>query len=308
MKVFVTGGTGFVGRHILDSLKGTGHFISVLVRPGSENKLPFMEGIGLVTGDVMDPSVWAKSLNGMDAVIHLTGVIREFPGDGITFEKLHFETTKNVVEAAEAANVKHFIHMSANGAQPNGVSEYQTTKWRAEKLVTESSMKWTIFRPSVIFGDAGGGMEFTAEIAKVISMAPVMPVFGNGEYLMEPIAVKDVATCFVKALTETSAENKIFHLGCGAPVTYNEVVQTLGKALGKVRTSTIKVPFGLVTPLARALGGFKFFPVTEDQLNILKAGNTCPEHEFMDVFDIEPTEFTYKNLGYLAKFRKERRS
>lgn len=307
MKIFVTGGTGFVGRHVLSALKEAGHFISVLVRPGSEKKLPFMEGIGLVTGDVLAPSVWAQSLKGVDAVIHLTGIIREFPNDDVTFEEIHFEATHNVVESAKTANVKHFIHMSANGASPDGVSEYQTTKWRAEKLVMESSMAWTIFRPSVIFGDAGDGMEFTSEIARIISMAPIMPVFGDGEYLLEPVAVENVATCFVKALTESSAENKIFHLGCGTPVNYNSVIQTIGKAIGKVRTSTINVPFGLVLPVVKMLGGFKFFPVTADQLNMLKAGNFCPEHDFIDVFDIKPTEFSYKNMGYLkARYKKKK--
>jgi len=307
MKVFVTGATGFVGRHILARLKEDGHIISVLVRPGSEKNLPFMEGIGLVTGDIMDPSVWAKSLNNIDAVIHLTGIIREFPANEITFENLHFEATRNIVESAKAANVKRFIHMSANGASPNGVSEYQTTKWRAEKLVTESSMAWTIFRPSVIFGNAGAGMEFTAQIAKIISMAPVMPVFGDGEYMLEPVAVPDVADCFVKALTESSAENKTFHLGCGTPLTYNEIIQIIGKAVGKIRTPTIKIPFGLIEPVVRALGKFKSFPVTVDQLNILKAGNTCPEHDFVGVFNVKPTEFTYKNLPHLALFKKKRR-
>ncbi len=307
MKVFVTGATGFVGRHILARLKEAGHFVSVLVRPGSEKKLPFMEGLGLVTGDITDPSVWAQSLKGVDAVIHLVGIIREFPAYGITFEKLHFEATRYIVESAETANVKRFIHMSANGAQPNGVSEYQTTKWRAEKLVTESSMAWTIFRPSVIFGNAGDGMEFTAEIAKVISMAPIMPVFGDGKYILEPVAVEDVANCFVRALTKSSAGNKIFHLGCGTPVTYNEVVQIIGKAIGKIKTSTVKVPFGLVKPVVATFEKIKKFPVTVDQLNILKAGNICPEHDFMDMFNIEPVEFTYGNLRHLTRIKKKRR-
>ncbi|VAX23321.1 hypothetical protein MNBD_NITROSPINAE02-993 [hydrothermal vent metagenome] len=307
MKVFITGGTGFVGRNILGALRREGHSIRALVRAGSEARLPYLEGIEVVYGDVTLPADWSGKLRGIDAVIHLVGIIREFPGQNITFEKIHFEGTGAMVEAAKQGGVKRFIHMSANGASSDGASEYQTTKYRAEELVKNSGMEWTIFRPSVIFGESDGLMEFTSELGGVIAFAPVMPVFGDGKYELEPVAIENVAECFVKALSEGAAVNKTFHLGCGSPASYNDVIQTIGKAVGKVRTKTVNVPLGLVEPVARIMGRFRFFPVTADQIRMLKGGNVCPEHDFMEVFSIEPKKFIYQNLKYLGKFKRKKR-
>ncbi len=194
--------------------------------------------------------------------------------------------------------------MSANGAAQSGVSTYQTTKWRAEEVVKNSGMDWTIFRPSVIFGDSGGLMEFTSELARVIRAAPVMPVFGDGLYKLDPVAVEDVAFCFAKSLVEPKANKRVFHLGAGAPIAFHEIVQIIGKACGKVKTSAVNIPFAIIKPIAGALGRFKRFPVTADQLAMLKEGNVCAELGYRQVFAIKPRHFTYKNLRYLNKQKK----
>ena len=304
MKVFVTGGTGFVGRYVLNALREAGHRITALARPGSERKLPFIQGVRLVYGDVLDTQSFANAMKQAEAVIHLVGIIREFPGKGITFEKLHHQATCNVARAAKEKGVKRFIFMSANGADENGVSAYQTTKWRAEREIINSGMEWTIFRPSVIFGDSHGLMEFTSQLAKIISKAPVAPLFGAGRFELDPVAVEDVADVFVKALLEPSAVNRVFHLGGGRPAPFHEIIQTIGKALGKPRTGTINIPFQLIKPVAAMLGRFRAFPVTVDQLEMLKEGNVCPELEYRKVFGVEPVQFTYRNLKYLAENRE----
>ena len=307
MKVFITGASGFVGHYVLYALKKAGHSVRVLIRPGSENKLPFLEGLELVHGDILDPSPWRSKVKGSDAFIHLIGIIREFPKEGITFQRMHCEATLSALEAAGHGGVSRFLHMSANGAAEDGVSAYQSTKWKAEKLVEASGLEWTIFRPSVIFGDPHGRMEFTTELGKVIARAPIMPVFGGGRYKLEPVAVEDVAACYTRALEKPGAARQVYHIGGGAQIAYRDVIQTIGKALGIKRTKTLNVPFWMVKPAAALLGGFKSFPVTVDQLNMLRLGNVCPEHDYQEVFGIDPVRFAYQNLGYLAELnRKER--
>lgn len=302
MKVFVTGGTGFVGRNVMRALRDAGHLVTPLTRPGSEKKLPFIEGADVAFGDALDPAPeLAAMMKKHDAVVHLVGIIREIPSRGITFEKLHYEATRNVVEAAKTARVPRIVHMSANGAAEDGVSAYQTTKWRAEREVQNSGLDWTVFRPSVIFGDSGGMPEFTSQLAGVIGKAPVTPVFGDGKFRMDPVAVEDVAACFAASLETPGTSERVFHLGGGAPRTFDEIVQEIGKALGKVRTKTVHVPFWLARPVAAALGRFSAFPVTVDQLDMLRQGNTCPEHDWINVFDTTPIPFTYKNMGYLRR-------
>ncbi len=301
MKVFVTGATGFVGHYILAALRQSGHFIIALTRPGSEPKLSFLEGIRIAHGNAEDVEQLKEGMKGADAVIHLVGIIRENASAGVTFEKLHYEATRNMVTAAKLCGIGRFIHMSANGAAQNGVSDYQTTKWRAEQVVRESGLDWTIFRPSVIFGDSDGKMEFTSELARIIRVAPVTPVFGDGKYMLDPVSVLDVASCFVKSLAEPGAVGRVFHLGGGRPMAFSQIIQTIGKALGKPRTPTVRLPFAIIKPMAAALGRFGFFPVTVDQLEMLKRGNTCPELEFTETFNISPIQFTYQNLQYLKK-------
>ncbi len=300
--ILVTGSTGFVGRHILEALRETDHKVKVLIRDqNSFAKLPFTEGLSIYYGDVTNYETLKEPFDDTDTVIHLVGIIREFPRDGISFEKLHHRATANIVSAAKEAGVKRIIFMSANGANENGVTKYQTTKKAAEQEVIDSGIDWTIFRPSVIFGDSDGLMEFTSELANVIATAPVMPIFGDGLYKLDPVAVEDVAQAFVKSIDEPKAIGATFHLGGGAPLTFYEIVQTIGKALGRTRTRTVNVPFGLIKPAAALLGNIKNFPVTTDQLAMLQQGNVCPEHEWRGLFGIEPKAFTHQNLGYLKK-------
>ena len=301
MKVFVTGATGFVGRYIVAELKNRGHTPALLVRPGSERKLASLEGVKLVPGDVNQPEQYMRALTEVDAVIHLVGVIREYPLQGITFDRMNYQATRHIARAAMTAGARRFIHMSANGAGPHGVSDYQITKWRAEELVKNSRLKWTVFRPSVIFGDSGGLPEFTSQLAGVIRKAPLLPIFGRGDYRMDPIAVEDVAGCFVAALEMEKTVGRAYCLGGGAPMAFSEIAQTIGKAMGKPRTRTMNVPFWMVLPVARAMEGFSFFPITSDQLLMLRQGNICARLDYMDTFDITPIPFTYKNMRYLRR-------
>lgn len=301
MKVFVTGGTGFAGSYVLHSLRDAGHDLRVLVRKGSERKLPFTDGLSIVHGDLGEPGGWENALVGVDAIIHLVGIIREFPSRGVTFHKLHTEATRRIVEAAVRAGVKKIIHMSANGASESGASAYQRTKWEGERAVIASGLEWTIFRPSVIFGDPAGRMEFASELAKVARLAPVFPVFGDGTYKLAPVAVENVADCFVKALTEPSAKNRVFHLGGVDNFTFRDIVKIVGQAVGRQNMPTVRVPFALIRPVAGLLGGFQFFPVTVDQLDMLRQGNVCPESEWMKTFSITPKRFEVEGLKYLSK-------
>ncbi len=300
MKVFVTGASGFVGNYLLQALRDEGHKIKVLIRPGSEGKLPFVEGVDLVFGDSANPESYSGELSETDAVINLIGIIREFPAIGVTFRKLHVESTGNIVNAAKNAGVGRFIHMSANGADQNGVSGYQRTKWEAEQIVADSGMESIIFRPSVIFGDSAGKPEFTRQLADVIGKAPIMPIFGDGKYQLDPIAVTDIARVFTKAVTTPKATGNVYHLGGLAPLTFHEIIQQIGKAIRIKRTRTINIPVALIKPIAALLGGFASFPVTVDQLDMLTHSKPCPESEYRDIFATNPIAFNYKTLGYLA--------
>jgi uncharacterized protein YbjT (DUF2867 family) len=288
MKVFVTGGTGFVGREVVRRLLAAGHQPVCLVRPGSEGKLPKGAGLSIRPGDVTDPASLDGALQGCQAVIHLVGIIGEFPERGVTFDRLHRQATANLVAAAEAQQVARFVHMSSNGVGENASTGYYRSKWQAEEILRESSLSWTIFRPSVIFGAED---DFCNRMAELIRLLPVVPVIGNGRYRIAPVAVEDVAAGFVAALRLPASAGRIYPV-CGQDCyTFDELLDQIGRALGRSRVSKAHHPLFLVKPLVASLQFLPGFPLTSDQLTMLLAGNVCDPQPWINDFAIEPRSF-----------------
>lgn len=288
MKVFVTGGTGFVGRATIKQLLTDGHEVRVLVREGSESKLPEAQQVDLFYGDVTEVATLSGALADCDAVIHLVGIIREFPDRGITFNKVHVESTRNMLKVCLEEKVTRYLHMSANGTNNHGKTAYHRTKWQAEEEVRQSGLNWTIFRPSLIFGPGG---EFVNMLAEIIKKVPVVPVLGDGQYRMQPVAVEEVAESFVKALTMPESVGETYQLGGGKSYTYDEILDLTALALGKGKARKMHQPLFMIKPMIKALQGFEQFPITLDQLKMLIEGNVCDPQPWAEAFDINPQTY-----------------
>jgi len=289
MRVFLTGGTGFVGNEVLKQLVAAGHTARCLIRSGSEGKLAVREGVEVRHGDVTEPETLEGALKGCDAIIHLVGIIREFPGQRITFERMHVEATRNAVEAAEAQGVKRYLQMSANGTRRNADCAYHKTKWQAEEAVRASSLDWTIFRPSLIFGP---GDAFVNMLADMMRKLPVMPVIGDGKYRMSPVAVEDVAASFVKALTMPETVGQTFHCGGPQSYSYDELLDLIGSALGKSHVAKLHHPVFLMKTAAALFESIPAFPITGSQMTMLLEGNVCDPQEWAEAFGITPASFS----------------
>lgn len=288
MKVFLTGGTGFVGSEVLRQLVAAGHEVRALVRGGSEDKLAVRDGVEIRHGDATDAATLAGVLAGCDAVIHLVGIIREFPGKGVTFERLHVEATGNVLAAARDQGVRRYLHMSANGTGPAGTTGYHRTKWQAEGLVRTSGLDWTIFRPSLIFGKGG---EFVTMLADLIRKLPVVPVIGDGQYRMQPVAVGQVAESFVRALGLPETVGQTYQLGGGESYSYDEILDLTGRAIGREHVTKAHQPLFMVKPMIRLMENSDHFPITSDQLEMLLAGNVCDTTGWVAAFGIKPVSY-----------------
>ena len=277
MKILLTGGTGFVGNYVAERLVEKGHTVRALVRSGSESKLRIRAKCEIAHGDVTDLQSINKAAGGCDAVIHLVGIIREFPSKGITFRRIHFESTCNVAAAAAEAGIKRFVHMSALGTRPDTPPKYWFSKWMAEEYLRSLDLDLTIFRPSVIIGPGG---EFAA-LLKQMASAPVTPVIGNGEYLMQPVAVWNVADFFARALEESRTVGKAYEVGGPESMSYNQMLEIAGEVLGgKVRL--IHFPAFPVRTASAVLDRFSFWPVTRDQLKMLFVDTVCDNSPLLE--------------------------
>lgn len=304
MKVFLTGATGFVGQSVVDKLVTGGHDVRCLVRKDGDAAL-LPDNVETLVGDVLKPDSFADGLKDIDAVIHLVGIIDEKKSAGITFERLHVDATRNVSEAAANEGVRHFILMSANGAKEDGVSRYQTTKWDAEQIVKDTGFEaWTIFRPSFMFGDPGpDNPEFITRLATtLIEPFPILPVFGDGLYKLQPIAVDEVASAFEKALTTTAAENRSYVAVGKESYTYNQVLDIITEACGLPIKKKIHQPIFLARPLVHTVGRLGLLPISPDQFEMLLEGNTGNPTAFYHDFNLQPTPFNQDSLAYVQKY------
>ena len=296
MRVFVTGGSGFVGRELIRQLLAKGHHVRALVR--SPERLKDFPQVEIISGDTTKPETLKNQLADCDAVIHLVGIIREVPSKGITFENLHTQSTAHVVAAAQEQGVKRYLQMSANGTNVNATTKYHKTKWRAEEMVKNSGLAWTLFRPSLIFGPDDA---FINMLAKMVKLMPVIPVFGDGRYALQPVHVRDVAASFVAALEQPATINQTYHC-CGPEIfSYDELLDTIGKALGK-KSSVCKFhqPLWLIKPMVAAFESISIFPITSDQLNMLLEGNICADKNWAETFSLELIPLTTSICEYVA--------
>ena len=288
-----------MGSAMVNHLAARGNEIVLLAR--NPEAIDKKSGIQVVTGDAFCPDL-AEKMRGCDAVINLIGIIRAFPRRGITFEKLHVDAARAMVEAAKRAGVRRYLHMSTNGVRSDGISEYQRTKSRAEAYVKASGLEWTIFRPSLIFGDPGGKVEFCKQLFLNFRSAPVIPMFGDGNYRMQPVHVDDVARAFRGAVEKPETAGSIFHLGGDVTYSYREILNMIFLGAGMKPRPKLPVPWFLARPFVALLGRFPWFPATAEQIDMLLEGNTIPENDFKKAFGISPVPFTVENLAYLKKY------
>ncbi|HTR80754.1 MAG TPA: complex I NDUFA9 subunit family protein [Bacteroidota bacterium] len=292
MRIFLTGGTGYVGRQILRDLCAKGHAVTTLVRPGSRHKLPdeLRRNVALIEGDILRPESYANAFHKCEACINLPGILREFPSKGVTFEGVHFRGTKLLIDLAGKNAPIRFIQMSALGVRQGAATKYQKTKYRAEEYLKASGMHWTIFRPSLMFGNEKEGlMNFMTVLKDLLAMAPfVVPVLGDGKYRFQPVAVQNVSEGFVEALERPEAIGKTYDVAGPDRFSYNELLDIVSRVVG-VNKIKLHQPMTLMKIAALLFGRFQFFPVSRDQITMLQEENISDRwEEFFYDFNITP--------------------
>jgi len=304
-RVFVTGGSGFVGSAVIDELITRNYSVNAL----SHQRSLRTEGdaLRIVPGDLFDAAALDEGMRGCDAIIHLVGIIMEKRGRGITFQRIHVEGTRHVVDATLRSGIRRYVHMSALGTRPGAVSTYHRTKYAAEEYVRASGLEWTIIRPSLIHGPRGEFMGMEAKWAR-FSAPPFlfMPYFGAGAMgfggagMLQPVYVKDVARAFVDALENRKTIGEVYPLAGPDRGTWPELHRIASTAItGKPRRSfpipawSARIQAAL---LPNALLGFN-----RDQVIMSQEDNITDITKFVDDFGWEPQPFEPSLRSYASQ-------
>ncbi|MEX1172544.1 MAG: complex I NDUFA9 subunit family protein [Chloroflexota bacterium] len=306
--ILVTGASGFVGTHAVPALIDAGHRVVALVRTPTAGEIvrerlsttqrPSLE---LRTGDVTRPESLPPAMAGVDAVLHLVAIPRDYRG-GADLRLINTEGTRAVVEAMKTAGVARLVHMGAMGVADDPALHYASSKARAEALVRDSGLDWTILKPSLQFGPGDG---FFNIVADLVRMSPgIVPVPGDGKSRFQPIHVDDVARVVVGSLADPASVGRSLDLGGPRYWTYREITAEVLRALGK-RRAILPMPVPLISLVARTAEFARIpFPVATDQLRQLRLDN-------IGALDVIPTHFGFQarpmegQLGYLRQKRRE---
>ncbi|MFO8114336.1 MAG: complex I NDUFA9 subunit family protein [Halorubrum sp.] len=289
MDVLVAGGTGFIGSYLCRALADGGHDVTALSRSGGQAP----EGVDVVTGDVTDYDSVAGAVEGRDAVVNLVALspLFEPKGGNVMHDRVHRGGTENLVNAAEDGGVERYLQLSALGADPDGDTAYIRAKGRAEEIVRESGLDWTIFRPSVVFGEGGEFVSFTKRLKGMFAPGvPLYPLPGGGKTRFQPIHVEDLVPMLVAALEEDEHVGETYEIGGPETLTLRQVTDLVYEA---ERTGVTIVP--LPMPLAKiglsVLGAVPGFPMGPDQYRSLQFDNTTGDND-VAAFGVDPDELT----------------
>lgn len=282
MTVLVTGGTGFIGPHVVHALRVRDVAVRALVRDPRRASRLVAWGAELVEGDVTDAASLTKACADVDAVVHLVSIIKGSRGD---FERVMIEGTRSLVAAAKEAGVRRVVLTSALGVDERSKDAvpYFGAKWEMERAVEESGLERVVLRPSFVFGRDGGALPVFVRLAR---LAPVTPIVGDGTRRLQPIWVEDLAEHYALAVELPEAAGRAFELGGPDAVTWNEFWTRLKRVLG-VRRPSVHVPFGLMRIQAALTERLPGAPVTRDQLTMLNLGdNVVTDPAAAEVFGL----------------------
>ncbi|MES0372507.1 MAG: complex I NDUFA9 subunit family protein, partial [Mariprofundaceae bacterium] len=299
-QVCIIGGSGFVGRAIVRQAIKAGYQVTVACRHPERVRDLLVNGVQLAKADITDGRGLDEAVAGSDCVINLVGLL--FERGRYTFDAAHVKGTENILQACNKAGIPQYLHMSALGAGKIPESRYSRTKGEAETRVRQSSkLHWTIFRPSVIYGE---GDSFFTMFKAMTRFAPVLPVIA-GETRFQPVWVEDVARAFVGSIGNHHVSKNAYALGGPKSYSFMELMQMLMKCLGRSRL-LIPVPGFAAKIMATFMQLLPTPPLTTDQLKLLQHDSVIKGEAFPAMFGeaanletIVPTYICHGQAGRL---------
>lgn len=282
MKIAVTGGTGFIGHHLVKRLLRDQHQVHLLVHNRTSDKKPG-EQLIFHSGSVEDQDSLIRAFDGVDVVYHLVGIIVETKSK--THRKTVVEGTRKVISACRECGVSKLVYLSALGTRPEARSRYHQAKYAAEQSVIGSGLEFFIARPSVVYGEGDG---FVSMLSQMIKWMPVTPVPGDGRSLFQPVYVGDVVELLARVLDRPNVWGETIDVGGPQILEYLDILAMIKKVLNRKRLNLhVPMPVMKVVALVAEML-FTPAPVTRDQLLMMQEGSTGDIDKMKQIFNIEP--------------------
>ena len=299
----IFGGTGFIGRYVVQRLADRGARILVISRSPRTRGL-HLQPLGAVNQivvqgtDLDDEAALRRTVAGASGVINLIGILYETGRQ--PFAEVHGALPGRIAAAASAEGVPRLVHVSAIGADPNSTSAYARSKAEGERRVRVAFPAATILRPSIVIGPEDGFFNRFANLARFL---PALPLIGGGKTRFQPVYVGDVAQAVVAALERDDCQGQTYELGGPKAYTFEELMRYMLQVVDR-RRLLVNVPFGLANLLARFLELLPEPPLTRDQVELLKYDNVVtPGTPGFDALGITPTPIELIVPDYLALYR-----
>lgn len=297
MNVLVAGGTGFLGRAIVSQLLADGHEVGVLSR-SQHSSDPLGPGVRWEQGDVTEPGTLEGKLAGYDAVVDAVQFPNspiENPKKGYTFERIDLGGTKNLVDAARAQGVAHFIGLSGVGSAEKAPYHWQRFKWWEEEHIRNSGVVSTIFRPSWVYGPRDVSLNRFLGFGRFL---PFIPVIGNGKTRINPLFVGDLARHVSAALTVPGARGELFEIGGPDVLTMDEIVRAALKTAGK-RRFLLHQPGPLMKAVASVAQHLPGRPLTPDAIDFITQDGVADTAKLTALFGLPLTPLDEALATYL---------
>ena len=287
--VAVAGGTGFIGRHVVEALREAGVSVVVLARrveDGAE------DGVRMRAADV---GAGPPDLSGVDAVVNLVGI--KAPSGANTWQRAHVDAVKHLVDGMTKADVRRLVHVSVV-ALPETLSEYAATKAAGERVATESALDVTVLRPALVVGP---GDDATTNLVRTVRQAPVFPVASGPAGPLSPVDVRDVAAAVVEALRRQETIGKTIDVVGPEAVDLGTLVRRVSDALS-LRTLVLPVPAILLRTAAAAMERLPGDPlITRSQLAMLQHGLSGDPEAAKRELGLTPRSFSRARIVELAE-------
>lgn len=292
--ILVTGGTGFIGQHLVRQLVALGYDVRLLLRPSPNSPgLPTGLPVQVAVSSLHDQRGLRAALKDISIVIHLAGT--ESLGSRSDLDGVDINGTRSLTSAAKEAGIDRLVYLSHLGADKASAFPVFKAKAIAENLITHSGVPSTVFRSAVVFGPND---HFTTVFANVIKISPrVLFLPGNGSNLLQPIWINDLIACLIMSLEDPASVGKVYQVGGGETLTFLSIIELIMDKIDIYRRIVPVMP-GYLRVLSVWLEQSRRFPISNYWIDYLAVDRTCPLDSVARAFNLIPARF-HQSLDYL---------